>query len=458
MKVVNCILALLLSLGVLPMVLAQSGPLERYVREGLENNLPILRQQLQLQGRQLNLREARGKFLPRLSLEADYLLAAGGRTINIPVGELLNPVNRTLNQLTDSEQFPTNLSNVDEQFLPNNFHDTRLEVRQPLFNPKIYYNYRAQQQLITVEEAQMRSLKTELRKDIRVAYYQYAKTREVLRIYDSTEVLLKELLRFNEKLVRYDKATRDAVTSVQFELDQLESRRAAMEQQRDLVHTRFNTLLNRELEAPIELKKEIATPQPLGAPLASLQDQALAMRQELDRIDGAIRANQINTKLNEKNRLPTVGLQAQAGFQGFGYDFNGNQSYATLGLNLSWTLFAGQQQKIRIQQSQVETQKLRKDYEIVRQQIQLQVVDAYRAYQAAQRRLAADQSSLRNAATSFRIIRSRYKNEQALLVEYLDARTNYTNARISVSIARYDLLIRRAELEGVLNGSASGTK
>ncbi len=453
MRVVNLILFAFLASGILSPASAQSGPLERYVREGLERNLPLLRQQLQLQRQQLNVREARGNFLPRVSLEADYLLAAGGRTIDIPVGDLFNPVNRTLNQLTDSDQFPTNLSNVEEQFLPNNFHDTRLEVRQPLFNPQVYYNYQAQQQLITVEEAQLRSLKTELRKDIRAAYYQYAKTREVLRIYDSTDVLLHELLRFNQKLVQYDKATRDAVTSVQFELDQLDSRRAAMEQRRDLVHTQFNTLLNRELNAPIELKEEITDPQPLTTPLSSLQDQAVAMRQELDQINGAIRANRINTKLNEKNRLPTVGLQAQAGFQGFGYDFNGDQSYATLGLNLRWTLFSGQQQKIRIQQSQVETQKLQKDYEIVRQQIQLQVVDAYRAYQAAQRQLTAERSALQNAATSFRIIRSKYQNEQALLVEYLDARTDYTNAQISVSIARYDLLIRRAELEGVLNGS-----
>ncbi|NJO25856.1 MAG: TolC family protein, partial [Bacteroidia bacterium] len=46
------------------------------------------------------LKEARSLFLPTTWFETQYTLANGGRTIDIPVGNLMNPVYKTLNQLT----------------------------------------------------------------------------------------------------------------------------------------------------------------------------------------------------------------------------------------------------------------------------------------------------------------------------------------------------------------------
>jgi hypothetical protein len=36
----------------------------------------------------------------------DYFMAGGGRTVDFPVGDLLNPVYTTLNQLTGGNNFP----------------------------------------------------------------------------------------------------------------------------------------------------------------------------------------------------------------------------------------------------------------------------------------------------------------------------------------------------------------
>lgn len=75
------------------------------------------------------------------------------------MGDLLNPVYATLNQLTGTSSFPQ-IANVNEQFLPNNFHETKLRVIQPLFNPEIYFNYKAQKELTTVQQAQKMYIKT----------------------------------------------------------------------------------------------------------------------------------------------------------------------------------------------------------------------------------------------------------------------------------------------------------
>ena len=146
--------------------------LDQYIAEGLQNNQQLLQESLAVTSSQLALSESKGLFLPTVNLQSDYTLADGGRTINFPIGDLLNPVYSTLNQMTGTDQFPT-IENVNEQFFPNNFHDTKIRVIQPLFNSDIYYNQKAQQQLLKASEAKKAAYEEELKKEIKVAYYNY---------------------------------------------------------------------------------------------------------------------------------------------------------------------------------------------------------------------------------------------------------------------------------------------
>ena len=85
---------------------AQNPILENYIREGLESNRGLKQKQLDYASNLAALKEARGLFLPDISLNARYTVAEGGRMIEFPVGDLLNPVYSTLNMLTGSSQFP----------------------------------------------------------------------------------------------------------------------------------------------------------------------------------------------------------------------------------------------------------------------------------------------------------------------------------------------------------------
>ena len=112
------LIPLLLLLNILMAARAQtpSATLDAYVAEGLQSNLALKGQNLSLEKSLRVLDEAKGLFLPTLDLNARYSLAAGGRTIEFPVGDLLNPVYGTLNQMTGSDRFPT-LQNVNTPFL-----------------------------------------------------------------------------------------------------------------------------------------------------------------------------------------------------------------------------------------------------------------------------------------------------------------------------------------------------
>ena len=103
--------------------------LDQYIADAFNNNLVLKEKKIALDKSLLAIKEARSLFLPTTWFETQYTLAQGGRTINIPIGDLLNPVYNTLNQLTSSSRFPT-VQNVNEQFLPNNFYDVRIKTRQ----------------------------------------------------------------------------------------------------------------------------------------------------------------------------------------------------------------------------------------------------------------------------------------------------------------------------------------
>ena len=88
----------------------ESEILDSYIREGLSNNLALQQKTASYNQSLAALKEARGMFMPSISLNARYTVAEGGRTIVFPVGDLLNPVYSTLNALTSSlppdQQFP----------------------------------------------------------------------------------------------------------------------------------------------------------------------------------------------------------------------------------------------------------------------------------------------------------------------------------------------------------------
>jgi hypothetical protein len=113
--------------------------LDGYVDTALANNAGVKQQQFQLDRAMQALHEARTLFLPSVTAMGNYTKAGGGRTIDFPIGDLLNPVYGTLNQLTASNKFPQ-LENASILLNPDNFYDVKLRTAMPLINAEVYYN------------------------------------------------------------------------------------------------------------------------------------------------------------------------------------------------------------------------------------------------------------------------------------------------------------------------------
>lgn len=426
----------------------QSAVLDKYVTEALESNLTVQGKQLSYEKSLSALRESKGLFYPNVSFNMSYQLSAGGRTLDFPIGDLFNPIYATLNQITNTNQFPTNLENINEQILLSNFHDTKIRIVQPLFNSNIYFNYKAKQELVSLEVVKKETYKKQLTRDLKVGYYQYLQTIELLKIYAQTQTVLKELLRVNQKLVKYNKATKDVIYSAQYELDKLAKEKAIAEKNSQIAQAYFNFLRNKPLNLPIEIDTSLVLTQDMST-LEQLQAKATSSRLELQQLKYAMGANAQVIAMNDYAKYPQLNMVIDGGFTGTGYTFGSDQDYVFMQLGLSWNIFDGKQRQSKVEQAQIQDKILQNEYAILQQQIQLQVQQAFYTLQSTKVTLQASESSIRNAQQKFNFIAKRYKQNKATLLEYLDAENSYSNAQKSLTIDKYNYLIQKAELDWV---------
>jgi outer membrane protein len=435
---------------------AQSSILENYIQQGLKNNLQLQQEQLNYERGIESLALAKALFLPYVGVNASYQFADGGRQISIPVGDIVNPIYANLNQINSkinpgAPLYPS-IGNQTTNFLANNFHDSKVRVIQPIFNPEIYFNYKAQKELITVQQAQKKAYENQLKFEIISAYYQYLQSDEALRILRNTHLLLKELLKVNQKLVANAKATKDVVLNTEYELNKTEQQIAESEKNFEVSQAYFNFLLNREMNSSVEKDSTLTMSVNSNQEISSLTATALQQRQELQQLKNSLRANEQIIGLNKGNAfLPRINVVGDIGYQGFYYTFGSGQQYWLVQFGLTWDIFKGGEKKAKTQQARIDYRVMENKMEQLKRQIELQVIQAHYELKAAQQAHIASHSGVQSAEKSFQIIRAKYNEGQAILLEYIDAQNKYTIAQLTHSINQYEVLRKAASLQKTIS-------
>lgn len=441
---------LIFMLIVRPVLGQESSVLESYIRQGLNANLTLQQQQSEVSKAVQSVRQARALFYPQVTFAPTYSLAYGGRRLAFPVGDMLNPLFAAINDLTGRQDFPTDVENINELLAPHNFHDTKVSFQVPLYSPEVKYNYLIQNSLLSASEARLRVVREEIVYAIQEAYYQYLQALQVKEIYLSARTSLRELVRLNQKLVENQVITRDAVLAAEYELSSHDQQLAEIEKNVQLSKSYFNYLLNRDLAADIEVDTLNGSQRVnWEVDLQDLTALALTGRQELKTWDFSLRAAQNATQLEEKMATrPTLFVGGNTGFQGYHYKFS-DQGYFIAQVGLRWDLFKGGERKARIAQAQIQEDLIGIKRTEAEKRIGLEVAQAYFAAQASLEGLKVADAALEKARAYYKVVNSRYQNQQVLYIEYIKALDELRRAEIQQVLSRYEVLIRKAHLDRV---------
>jgi len=430
-----------------PLILNAQFILDEYVRYGLENNLALKQKYSGYEKSLEALKEARGLFYPNVSLGARYTLSEGGRVIEFPVGDLLNPVYSTLNALTSSTAFPQ-INNMQFNFLRPTEQETRIRLTQPVFSPDIYYNSKIKKELTIYQEADYEQYKRELIAEIKKAYYDIAMAENILSTLVETRKLLVENVRVNSKLVENDKATRDILYRSEAELSKMDQDLLRADKGRKTAEAYFNFLLNKPLNDSV--KTDQLGSFPLITDLTEkFTDAALENREEIKKLEKYSDITNLQIKRGQSERLPDMFVALDYGFQGETYKFNKDYDYMQASAVLAWKLFSGFRTNARIKQAMIDKKMIDIRLEEVKNQIELEVITTLNELLTAEKGITAAETRVMNAKEGFRLVNRKYEEGQATLIEYLDARTNLTQSLVNLIISRYTYLSCYAELEKV---------
>jgi outer membrane protein TolC len=434
---------------------ATSDPvLDRYVAIGIENNLALRQMDFSFEKSMKALAEAKGMFLPKIGIAARYTRAGGGREIVFPVGDLLNPVYSTLNDLLSfhgvpPQDFPV-LENEVIPFLREEEHETKVRLVQPLFEPAILYNYRIRSNLGKASGAGRDAYARQLISDIKSSYFNWLKAAEVVDLLEETRDLLEENLRVSGSLHENGMATVDVVYRAEAELHQNEQYISEADKARVLAASYFNFLLNRELTEPIDPPSVAYSVIDERSGFDEAVGSAQAGREELRQLEYAVEAAANGIKLSSSSYLPSLSFVFDYGFQGEDDRFSGEDDFWMGSLVLSWTIFDGLQRKARRDQSVIEKRIYETRLDEARKQVRLEVTEAWKNLDTAKLAITTASARSRSAGRSFEIVRKKYNSGMASQVEFLDSRTTMTNAEVDRILAIYDYRIRQAEFERVV--------
>jgi len=434
----NITLVLLLMHGISYPVAAQDM-LQQYVSEALKNNLGIQNQNFAFQKSIYALKEAKGLFLPDVNFNTQYLASGGGRKIEIPVGDLLNPVYSSLNNLTGTGNFPQ-IENVSQTFNPNNYYDAKVHTSMPLYNAEIIYNSRIKKEQISLQQAQMIVYKRELIKNVKVAYYGYQQSLKAVKVLESGVVLAQENLKINQSMVKNGKAIRTVVSRAQNELTGLVSQLEDARLQSTNAAAYFNFLLNKPLNSLVEVSL---------SPVSFYKTDSVksAKREELIALEAAERVNALAVRLNKTSALPKLSTFLDLGAQGDFIKVNNQSPYYLFGITLSWQIFTGNRYKNKVQQASLDLKVAQTQTSMAEQQLQLEAQTAQNKLTAAIQSYKAAMSQTALSAQYFRDEQRLYKEGEALYIELLDAQTQLINDQLKESISYLNVQTRETELE-----------
>lgn len=420
-------------------------PLEAYLAEGLQNNIVVQQKHVSLDKALLALQSAKSMYLPSVAFQVAYQTGDGGRDIPLPLGDLLNKAYATLNQLTNSQQFPQ-LENQSVNFFPRNFYDAKIRTSMPLFNRDIAYNKQISERQIMLQEYELETYRRELVKDIKTAYFNYLSAMQAVRIRESALGLAKEGKRVNEKLLESGTGLPAYVLRADSEIAAAEAQLTKARQQTTDARLYFNMLLNREGDAAIDTAFD------RDAALDGIQVQlagtpSAESREELKSLREYIALNETVLKMNKQFMLPKLNGFVDIGSQAEGFRFNQQSRYYLAGLQLDIPLFSGNRNRMKIRETELGLLDARLNLEQVQRQLHLSSSMSMNNLRSAWDTYRSSLTQLRAAESYQRLIERGYQAGAHTYIETIDARNQLTAARMAAMINGYQVLQAAAGLE-----------
>lgn len=435
---------LLISAFALKTINAQNQ-LDKYVAEGLSNNIVLLQKKISLDKAMYSLKIATSYFFPSIKLEADYTSGEGGRNIPIPIGDLLNPVYSTLNQLTQSGKFPQ-LENETINFFPFHYYDVKLRTTVPILNTDLIINRNIRSDEVHLQQYEVDIYKRELIKDIKTAYYNYLSSIAAEKIYRNSLRVAEEGKRVNESLLKNGSGLPVYILRSESEIAEINAKIVETGNQVQTSKRYFNFILNRDLNDSINTSYDVKL-KISGIDSLISGSYNLSGREELKVLETGRNMSESALLMNKLFWIPKINAFLDLGTQDQIWNYNKDSRYYLFGFQLSVPIFEAFRNNYKVDEAELNVKNIQLNLDLAKKQIKLSQSIAYGDLIAARQNYYTAIKKYTAASSYERLIERGYKEGVNTFIETVDARSQLTQAALMLNINTSKVLSALANYE-----------
>lgn len=406
---------------------------EPIVKRAWDHNKILKAKKFQLSSASFALREAKSLYGPSVVFGTQYTLASGGRSINFPVGDLLNPVYGTLNQLTQTNAFPQ-IENVNEQFLPDNFYDARFRITQPIYYPDLAINKKMKSEAIVTKEIEIKAFKREISKEVMIAYFGVMTSKKAVEIYEAADTLLAEAKRTTQSMIKNGIALPSAQSRIENQISGNLSQIIGAKSNNTNASNYFKFITGLAKDEKIE---ELPLPE-----LPIILEDISGIREDIQQINQGIKMQSLAMQKENNYYVPKLGAQLDLGSQAFDFGF---EPYALLGVNLEINIFDNKRNSHKKDGIKAEIMALESQKNHVEDMISLQITTAKENVLSAVEQANTFKSRISATAKIYQDVQKKYREGTANYLDLIDAQTQVTHINLQYIIAQNNAWVKWAE-------------
>jgi outer membrane protein TolC len=308
----------------------------------------------------------------------------------------------------------------------------------------LIYQQKIRKEQVNWTNNQVEIYRASLIQDIRVAYFNFCAAHSSIEILTNSLQLVEQNLKDTRSLVENGKRLPAALLRVESELEQVKSLLTEAKLKSDNATQYLNFLVNRPLDQIVPFEQiplNISKLNQLLLEDLSAQNPELRAMQSMERIQETV------LKSGKNYWFPKLSSYADLGSQGFNWNFGTQSRYLMWGLNFSVPVFQGGRNQNQIQRNMLGLQAVQRQKELVNQKLNLNLQLQRNEVKTLLAALQSADKKLVSATAYLNLVDKAFKDGSQSLLEFIDARNQYTQAALLKNISSYKLQIALAQLE-----------
>ncbi len=380
-------------------------------------------------------RAALGNYLPRLAFEERFV-----RT-NVPAEAFAFKLNQKRLLASDFADVRT-----FNEASPINDYITSFTLEQPIFAPRAYLGYVMARREADATRLDVSRKREETVFQVLTAYLDVLTAKEYVGVAEQGLSDAREHHRIAEVMERTGMGLVSDVLRSRVFLASAESVKVTAESLLVQAQTGLGLAMGEaggsrvDVSAPVPSLPGIGT---LKERIAAVRGNRFDLRAFSLRVENA----DTNVSLRKSDYLPTVGVTGAYQIDGQDGIFSPDNHTWRVGVGLAWNLFDGLRREAEVGRASAERGRARQHYRGAKDVAAFQVTQAYLQVEEAARRVEIARAAVAAAEEGTRLVRLRYENQLARMIDLLDAQTALNGARADLVRARNDLQQSRAKLE-----------